>query len=153
MNMHFIVLSLAGAVLVGVVMLVWRVLRYRKKKIRHDEVVQRAVSQMRQTGIFLSLGLNPRPSDITKLQEELKRNWGYTGEIDGHLNGEVLDAIDRMATARGVDVEAEASRLFAPSRSDGVLPAELRKDIVLQKAEDRLNTARKLTGHGGHKIA
>ncbi len=153
MNMHFFVLSLAGAVVVGGVWLLIRVLRYRSKRQHLDAVIAKAVSQMRQTGIFLSLGMNPLPADIEALQTQLKKHWGYQGEIDGILNAEMLEAIDRMAQARGVDVEAEAIKIFTPTSSQGVLPDEMHRDLVMRQAKDRLDSARKSTGHGGQLTA
>ena len=151
MSTHLVV-PLLGAILVGAALLVFRVYRYRHKKRNHAAVVQKAVAQMRQTGIFLSLGMNPDPEEISLLQMKLKRDWGYQGEIDGHPNTQMLEAIERMATARGIDVESEAMSLFPRSRSAEVLPAEIHKEIVLSAAQAHLEGAQ--TGRNrGHRIA
>ena len=152
MDMHILVLSLTGALFVGAFLLLWRLLRYRTKVRRHDAVVDRAVAQMRQTGIFFALGLNPDPADIAKLQTKLKAEWGYEGEIDGHPNSEMLEAIDRMAEARGVDVDAEVLAQLPVSRSAEVLPEALRQELVISQAQEHLTEARS-TRHRGHRVA
>lgn len=145
MNMHIIVLSLLGAIIFGGVLLVVRLRRLRRKTYAHDAVVDRALAQMRQTGIFLSLGLNPDPSDIMKLQTQLQKDWGYDGDIDGIPNSAMLEAIDRMATSQGVDVESEVQNLFPKPRYEEVLPSSVQREIVLSSAKKTLER--------GHKVA
>lgn len=152
MDLHIIVLSLLGAVVVGLVLLVIRLLRHRRKSRNLDAVVSKAVAQMRETGIFLSLGLNPEPEDIKRLQLELQP-WGYLGDVDGLPNIEMLAAIDRQATARGVDVDSEVQNLFPPARYTEVLPESIQHDIILTTAQERLATSAAPVRHRGHRIA
>lgn len=107
---------------------------------------------MRQTGIFLSLGLNPDPEDIKQLQIALKP-WGYDGDIDGQPNIAMLDAIDRQATARGVDLDSEVQNLFPPARYTQVLPESVQQDIILTTAQERLAGSPVAARHRGHRVA
>lgn len=152
MDMHILVLSLTGALFVGALLLLWRLLRYRTKVRRRDAVVDKAVAQLRQTGIFFALGLNPDPEYIAKLQTKLRDEWGYEGEIDGHPNSEMLEAIDRMAEARGVNVDAEVLAKLPVSRSAAVLPEELRQELVIPQAQEHLARARPAF-HRGRRVA
>jgi hypothetical protein len=150
MNMHIIVLYLLGAVLFSAGFLVWRIRRYNRKVRVHNEVVERAVAQMRQTGIFFSLGLNPMPDDIERLQSNLAAHWGYEGPIDGHPNTEMLEAIDRQASAAGIDVDEEVQRLVLTPRSPDEQPSE---EKLLSQAQERLIAARSVVRIPSHKIS
>lgn len=130
---HAIGLGLGGVAAVLGLFVIYFSARRRQRRKR-QAAVDEALALLRRTGILLKLAPQ-EPNEIKRLQERL-REWGYEGEIDGQPGEKMIAAIENLADAKGVDLDAEALNQYVSS------PGAIQHEVVLQTARQRLSEDR-----------
>lgn len=136
MHTHVVAFFLGSALLLLVCWgLRWLVYAVRKKQI--DSSLQTAAQQLRQTGILLRLGSEPR--EIKSVQSQL-RMWGYAGKIDGVAGPETIAAYESYATHSGIDLDRNALSFIQRRPAEEALPAAQQQLLTLQRARAVVQT-------------
>ncbi len=133
--------SFLGIICLAVGTLLGHRLLSRRRFKKHVVIVDKATSQLKETGVFLRTVADLNKEDILRLQIRLHHVGAYDGPLDGTLNTGIIEAIVNTAEERGIDLEAEALDMFEKPRYRNVMPISLQQEITVQTAHERLRAA------------